>query len=109
MFLPLPVCVKSSEVLVSLVSCTINTESILNLRTTKTDRVSCTGTIWFGVLFGSRVLLGSYMGVVIKVWPHMSYKCALNEFAGSHYTLQDNNNIFLTHQNLVYSDSLHYL
>ena len=40
MFLPLPVCVKSSEVLVSLVSCTINTESVLNLRTTKTDRVS---------------------------------------------------------------------
>ena len=33
-------CVKSSEVLVSLVSCTINTESVLNLRTTKTDRVS---------------------------------------------------------------------
>ena len=30
-------CVKSSEVLVS---CTINTESVLNLRTTKTDRVS---------------------------------------------------------------------
>ena len=40
MLLPLPVCVKSSEVLVSLVSCTINTESVLNLRTTKTDRVS---------------------------------------------------------------------
>ena len=41
MFLPLSVCVKSSEVLVSLVSCTINTESVLtNLRTTKTDRVS---------------------------------------------------------------------
>ena len=40
-FLPLSVCVKSSEVLVSLVSCTINTESVLtNLRTTKTDRVS---------------------------------------------------------------------
>ena len=38
-FLPLSVCVKSSEVLVSLVSCTINTESVLNLRTTKTDRV----------------------------------------------------------------------
>ena len=38
--LPLPVCVKSSEVLVSLVSCTIDTESVLNLRTTKTDRVS---------------------------------------------------------------------
>ena len=35
----LSVCVKSSEVLVSLVSCTINTESVLNLRTTKTDRV----------------------------------------------------------------------
>ena len=32
--------VKSSEVLVSLVSCAINTESVLNLRTTKTDRVS---------------------------------------------------------------------
>ena len=32
MFLPLPVCVKSSEVLVSLVSCTINDESVLNLR-----------------------------------------------------------------------------
>ena len=32
--------VKSSEVLVSLGSCTINTESVLNLRTTKTDRVS---------------------------------------------------------------------
>ena len=31
-FLPLSVCVKSSEVLVSLVSCTINTESVLNLR-----------------------------------------------------------------------------
>ena len=30
-----------------------------------------------------------YMGVVVKVWPHMSYKCALNELAGSHYTLQD--------------------
>ena len=29
------------------------------------------------------------MGVVVKVWPHMSYKCALNELAGSHYTLQD--------------------
>ena len=40
MLLPLPVCVKSSEVLVSLVSCTINTESVLYLRTTKTDRVS---------------------------------------------------------------------
>ena len=40
MFLPLSVCVKSSEVLVSLVSCTINTESVLNLRKTKTDRVS---------------------------------------------------------------------
>ena len=40
MLLPLPVCVKSSEVLVSLVSCTINTESFLYLRTTKTDRVS---------------------------------------------------------------------
>ena len=40
MFLPLSVCVKSSEVLVSLVSCTINTESVLNLRRTKTDRVS---------------------------------------------------------------------
>ena len=40
MFLPLPVCVKSSEVLVSLVSCTINTESVLNLRTPKIDRVS---------------------------------------------------------------------
>ena len=40
-FLSLSVCVKSSEVLVSLVSCTINTESVLtNLRTTKTDRVS---------------------------------------------------------------------
>ena len=40
-FLPLSVCAKSSEVLVSLVSCTINTESVLtNLRTTKTDRVS---------------------------------------------------------------------
>ena len=40
-FLPLSVCVKSSEVLVSLVSCTINTESVLtNLSTTKTDRVS---------------------------------------------------------------------
>ena len=39
MFLALSVCVKSSEVLVSLVSCTINTESVLNLRTTKTDRV----------------------------------------------------------------------
>ena len=39
-FLPLSVCVKSSEVLVSLVSCTINTESVLNLRTTKTDRLS---------------------------------------------------------------------
>ena len=40
-FLPLSVCVKSSEVLVSLVSCTINTESVLtNLRTTKTDRMS---------------------------------------------------------------------
>ena len=38
-FLPLSVCVKSSEVLVSLVSCTINTESVLNLRTRKTDRV----------------------------------------------------------------------
>ena len=38
-FLPLSVCVKTSEVLVSLVSCTINTESVLNLRTTKTDRV----------------------------------------------------------------------
>ena len=37
MFLPLPVCVKSREVLVS---CTINTESVLNLRTTKTDWVS---------------------------------------------------------------------
>ena len=35
MFLPLPVCVKSSEVLVSLVFCTINTESVLNLPTTK--------------------------------------------------------------------------
>ena len=23
------------------------------------------------------------MGVVGKVWPHMSYKCALNELAGS--------------------------
>ena len=34
MFLPLPVCVKSSEVLVSLVSCTVDTESVLN------DRVS---------------------------------------------------------------------
>ena len=43
MLLPLPVCVKSSEVLVSLVSCTINTESVLNLRTTtrKTDRHLC--------------------------------------------------------------------
>ena len=40
MFLPLSVCVKSSEELVSLVSCTINTESVLNLHTTKTDRVS---------------------------------------------------------------------
>ena len=40
MFLPLSVCVKSSEVLVSLLSCTINTESVLNLHTTKTDRVS---------------------------------------------------------------------
>ena len=44
MLLPLPVCVnsgvKSSKVLVSLVSCTINTESVLYLRTTKTDRVS---------------------------------------------------------------------
>ena len=40
MLLPLPVCVKSSEVLVSLVSCTINTESVLYLRTRKTDRVS---------------------------------------------------------------------
>ena len=40
MLLPLPVCVKFSEVLVSLVSCTINTESVLYLRTTKTDRVS---------------------------------------------------------------------
>ena len=36
MFLSLPVCVKSSEVLVSLVSCTINPESVLNLRTRKT-------------------------------------------------------------------------
>ena len=40
MLLPLPVCVMSSEVLVSLVSCTINTESVLYLRTTKADRVS---------------------------------------------------------------------
>ena len=40
LFLPLSVCVKSSEVLVSLGSCTINTESVLILCTTKTDRVS---------------------------------------------------------------------
>ena len=40
MFLPLPVCVKSSEVLVSLVSCTINPESVLNLCARKTDLVS---------------------------------------------------------------------
>ena len=36
----LPVCVKSSEVLVCLASCTISTGSALNLRTTRTDRVS---------------------------------------------------------------------
>ena len=36
-FLPLSVCVKSSEVLVSLVSCMINTESVLNLRTYDED------------------------------------------------------------------------
>ena len=40
MFLSLPVCVKSSGVLVSLGSCTINPESVLNLRTRKTDWVS---------------------------------------------------------------------
>ena len=40
MFLPLPLCAKSSEVLVSLVSCTINTESVLNLRTTKGEPLS---------------------------------------------------------------------
>ena len=34
------ICVKASEVLVSLVSCTIDTESVLKLRTTRTDRVS---------------------------------------------------------------------
>ena len=39
MFLPL--CAKSSDLLVCLVSCTINTESVLNLSTTKTDMVSC--------------------------------------------------------------------
>ena len=33
MFLPFPVCVQSSEVLVCLVSCMINTESVLNLHT----------------------------------------------------------------------------
>ena len=31
----LPFCVKSSDLLVCLVSCTINTESVLNLGTTK--------------------------------------------------------------------------
>ena len=40
MFLSLPVCVKSSEVLFSLVSCTINLESVLNLRSRKTDWLS---------------------------------------------------------------------
>ena len=37
----LPFCVTSSDLLVCLVSCTINTESVLNLRTTKNDLVSC--------------------------------------------------------------------
>ena len=64
MFLPLPVCVKSSEVFVSVMSCTINTESVLNLRTTKTDRVSrcllhlCHVLVMSVVLFSVRVALG---------------------------------------------------
>ena len=48
-------CVKFSEVLVSLVSFTINTESVLNLRTGDRAVVYCTPCVMSVVLFSVRV------------------------------------------------------
>ena len=69
MFLPLPVCVKSSEVLVCLVCCMINTESVLNLRTTKTDRVSrCVLYLCHARLVMSAVLFSARTRVATCTW-----------------------------------------